>query len=63
MEEAQSKALAEARKARRQRKLDQIEIPEANLTITDELLGTGGFGEVYLADYNGRNAAARYYSS
>lgn len=59
MEEAQSKALAEARKARRQRKLDQIEIPEANLTITDELLGTGGFGEVYLADYNGRNAAAK----
>ena len=59
MEEAQSKALAEARKAKRQRKLDQIEIPEANLTITDELLGTGGFGEVYLADYNGRNAAAK----
>ena len=59
MEEAQSKALAEARRARRQRNLDQIEIPEANVTITDELLGKGGFGEVYLADYNGRNAAAK----
>ena len=59
MEEAQSTALAEARRARRQRNLDQIEIPEANVTITDELLGKGGFGEVYLADYNGRNAAAK----
>ena len=59
MEEAQSKALADARTARRQRKLDQIEIPEGNVTITDELLGMGGFGEVYLADYNGRNAAAK----
>lgn len=29
------------------------------MTITDELLGKGGFGEVYLADYNGRNAAAK----
>lgn len=59
MEEAQSKSLAEARRARRQRKLDRIEIPEDHVVITDELLGKGGFGEVYLADYNGRNAAAK----
>ena len=59
MEEAQSKSLAEARRARRQRKLDKIEIPEDHVAITDELLGKGGFGEVYLADYNGRNAAAK----
>ena len=51
--------MAEARRTRRQRKLDQAEIPEEHLTITDELLGKGGFGEVYLADYNGHNAAAK----
>lgn len=27
--------------------------------ITDELLGKGGFGAVYLCDFNGRNAAAK----
>lgn len=54
-----AQALAEARRVRRQRKLDQIEIPEDHLTTTDELLGKGGFGSVYLADYNGRNAAAK----
>lgn len=27
--------------------------------MTDELLGKGGFGAVYLADFNGRNAAAK----
>ncbi|CAM9178344.1 unnamed protein product, partial [Laminaria digitata] len=59
MEEAQSKSLAETRRAKRQRKLDQMEIPEDHVTITDELLGKGGFGAVYLADYNGRNAAAK----
>ncbi|CAM9445750.1 unnamed protein product [Ectocarpus fasciculatus] len=57
--EAQSESLADARRTRRQRKLDQIEIPEEQLTITNEVLGKGGFGEVYLADYNGRNAAAK----
>lgn len=59
MEEAQSKSLAEARNARRQRKLDKLEIPEDHVAVTEELLGKGGFGEVYLADYNGRNAAAK----
>ena len=59
MEEAQSKSLAESRKVRRQRKLDQLQIPEDHVAITDELLGKGGFGEVYLADYNGHNAAAK----
>ncbi|CAM9813426.1 unnamed protein product, partial [Ectocarpus sp. 6 AP-2014] len=57
--EAQSESLADARRTRRQRKLDQVEIPEGHLTITNEVLGKGGFGEVYLADYNGRNAAAK----
>ena len=51
--------LLEARRLRRQRKLDAVEIPERYVTVTDELLGKGGFGEVYLADYNGRNAAAK----
>ena len=44
---------------RRQRKLDQVEIPEDHVTVTGDLLGKGGFGEVYLADYNGHNAAAK----
>lgn len=56
-----AKTLAEARLERRQRKLDQVEIPEEHLTITEELLGKGGFGAVYLADYNGRNAAAKVF--
>ncbi|CAM9360961.1 unnamed protein product [Scytosiphon promiscuus] len=56
---AKSEALAEARSARRQRKLEQIEIPEEEVAVSDELLGTGGFGQVYLADLNGRNAAAK----
>lgn len=51
--------MAEARSSRRQRRLDQIEIPEDHVVITDELLGKGGFGEVYLADYNGHNAAVK----
>lgn len=57
--EAKSESLAEARSARRRRKLDQIEIPEGHVIVTDELLGAGGFGEVFLADLNGRNAAAK----
>lgn len=52
-------SLAEARRLRRRRNLDQIEIPEDHLKLTDELLGRGGFGAVYMADYNGRNAAAK----
>lgn len=59
VDHATSASMAKARSARRQRKLDQIEIPEENVVITDEMLGKGGFGEVYLADYNGRNAAAK----
>lgn len=51
--------MAEARSIRRQRKLDRIEIPEDHLAITSDLLGKGGFGEVFLADYNGHNAAAK----
>ena len=49
----------EARRIRRQRRLDQAEIPAEHLFITTDLLGKGGFGEVYLADYNGHNAAAK----
>lgn len=52
-------ALADARRSRRQRSLERIEIPEDHVTLTDELLGKGGFGAVYIADYNGRNAAAK----
>lgn len=44
---------------RRQRKLDQVEIPEDHLFITGDLLGTGGIDEVYLAGYNGHNAAVK----
>ncbi|CAM9883869.1 unnamed protein product [Ectocarpus fasciculatus] len=57
--QAQTESLAEARRSRRQRKLDQIEIPEDHVSITNEVLGKGGFGVVYLADYNGHNAAAK----
>jgi len=57
--------VAEARSIKRQRRLDQVQIPEEHLSIADDLLGKGGFGEVYLADYNGHNAAAKvgYWSS
>lgn len=51
--------LLEARRTRRQRNLDKVEIPEHEVTVSDELLGKGGFGSVYIADYNGRNAAAK----
>ena len=62
MGEYASKSLAESRKTRRQRKLDQLEIPADHLVITEELIGKGGFGDVFLADYNGRNAAAKVIS-
>lgn len=57
--EATSEALAEARGIKRQRKVDQVEIPEDHLFITTDLLRKGGFGEVYLADQNGLNGAAK----
>lgn len=49
----------EARRRRRQRRLDRLEIPQEQVIVTKELLGRGGFGAVYLADFNGRNAAAK----
>ncbi|CAM9718817.1 unnamed protein product, partial [Ectocarpus sp. 8 AP-2014] len=55
----QAESVAEARRLRRRRKLDQNEIPEDHVSITNEMLGKGGFGVVYLADYNGHNAAAK----
>lgn len=58
-QEAVETALTDARRLRRQRNLDRVEIPEDHVTVTDELLGKGGFGAVYLADFNGRNAAAK----
>lgn len=45
--------------ARRKRRLEKIEIPEREVSISGELLGKGGFGSVYIADYGGRNAAAK----
>eukprot|EP00903_Cladosiphon_okamuranus_P009797 g9314.t1 len=47
------------RRHRRQQRLDQLEIPVSELDITDEVLGRGGFGTVYLADLGGLNAAAK----
>lgn len=52
-------ALLKTRRERRQRRLDNLEIPEDQVIVTNELLGKGGFGAVYLADFNGRNAAAK----
>lgn len=49
----------ESRRQRRQRRLSMLEIPEGQLFLTNELLGKGGFGAVYMADYGGRNAAAK----
>lgn len=57
--ESVSDSSAASRRARRQRKLDQIEIPEDEVSISDELLGKGGFGAVYIGDYLGRNVACK----
>lgn len=59
MDDTVASSIAEARRGRRKRRLDQVDIPPDHLTLTDELLGSGGFAKVYLADYNGRNAAAK----
>ena len=40
--------MAESRHARRQRRLQQLEIPEDQLTLTNVLLGKGGFGRFTL---------------
>lgn len=48
---------------RRKRNLAQIEIPEDDVEISKDLLGKGGFGAVYIADYGGRNAAAKVMTS
>ena len=55
----QAESAKSARSLRRQRNLDQIEIPEDHALISEDILGMGGFGTVYIADYNGRNAAAK----
>lgn len=51
--------LAQSKKKRRQRRLDRLEISTEDIDVTDEVLGRGGFGTVYLADYDGLNAAAK----
>lgn len=50
---------ARKRRVRRLRRLQRVEIPANQLFITEEIIGKGGFGTVYIADYNGRNAAAK----
>lgn len=52
-------ARAASRRQQPRHKLEKLGIPEKELTLTDALLGKGGFGSVYIADYNGRNAAAK----
>lgn len=47
------------KRKRRQNRQEQLEIPTSEVEITDEVLGRGGFGTVYLADLNGLNAAAK----
>eukprot|EP00752_Nemacystus_decipiens_P008242 g7369.t2 len=60
-QEAISAAESEAsnRRARRQRKLDQMEIPASEVLIFNDLLGEGGSGTVYVGDYLGRNVACK----
>ncbi|CAM9398006.1 unnamed protein product, partial [Ectocarpus fasciculatus] len=47
------------KKKRRQHRMDQLEIPASEVEVTNEVLGRGGFGTVYLADLHGLNAAAK----
>ena len=56
---SKAESATSARSLRRQRNLDQIEIPEDHVLISKDILGKGGFGTVYIADYNGRKAAAK----
>lgn len=39
--------------------MDRLEISAEDIDVTDEVLGSGGFGTVYLADFDGLNAAAK----
>lgn len=54
-------AMKESKRERRRRRLADLEIAEEDLKLTNEVLGKGGFGTVYLADLNGRNAAAKVF--
>ncbi|CBN73941.1 Putative Leucine Rich Repeat Protein Kinase (Partial), partial [Ectocarpus siliculosus] len=51
-----------SKKKRRQHRMDQLEIPASDVEVTNEVLGRGGFGTVYLADLHGLNAAAKVVS-
>lgn len=57
--ESVSDSSAASRRARRQRKLDHIEISEDEVSISEEIPGKGGFGAVYIGDYLGRNVACK----
>lgn len=52
--------LVKSIRKRRRRGIDQADIPFKDVDVmTEEILGVGGFGSVYLADYRGSNAAAK----
>lgn len=52
----------ESRRIKQERILDDLRIPEDQVKVReDRLLGKGGFGVVYLADYNGGDAAAKVF--
>lgn len=52
--------LVKSIRRRRRRGIDQADIPFEDVDVmTEEILGVGGFGSVYLADYRGCNAAAK----
>ncbi len=58
-EDVAATVLSDARRLLLHSKLDAIEIPGCDVTVTDELLGKGRFGVGYIEDYNGRNAACK----